>query len=96
MNPIVRISRNMAILRDDDGLTLVSPIRLGEAGERALEALGTVKRLVRLGAMHGVDDPFRRPRRRTRHVSRLGCPRGGAPGGRAHLRGLTTPTRPAH
>ena len=58
MNPIVRISRNMAILRDDDGLTLVNPIRLDEAGERALEALGTVKRLVRLGAMHGVDDPY--------------------------------------
>ena len=58
MNPIVRISRNMAILRDDDGLTLVNPIRLDESGERALEALGTVKRLVRLGAMHGVDDPY--------------------------------------
>ena len=58
MNPIVRISRNMAVLRDDDGLTLVNPIRLDEDGERALEALGPVKRLVRLGAMHGVDDPY--------------------------------------
>jgi len=58
MNPVVRISRNMAILRDDDGLTLVNPIRLDEDGERALEALGAVKRLVRLGPRHGVDDPY--------------------------------------
>lgn len=52
MNPIVRIGRNMAVLRHDDGLTLANPTRLDAAGEQALEALGPV----RLGAMHGVDD----------------------------------------
>ncbi len=58
MNPIVRISRNVAVLQDDDGLTLVNPIRLDAAGEQALEALGPVRRLVRLGAMHGIDDAY--------------------------------------
>ena len=55
---ILRISRNMAILRDGDALTLVNPIRLDAEGEAALERLGTVKRILRLGAMHGIDDPY--------------------------------------
>ena len=62
MNPMLRLSRNMAILRDDDGLSLVNPIRLNADGETALEALGPVKRLFRLGSMHGIDDPYYRQR----------------------------------
>ena len=58
MNPLVRISRNMVVLRDADGLTLVNPIRLNPAGEESLEALGPVRRMVRLGAMHGMDDRY--------------------------------------
>ncbi|MDE0273797.1 MAG: hypothetical protein OXP11_21615, partial [Gammaproteobacteria bacterium] len=33
MNALLRISRNMAILKDEDGLTLVNPIRLTASGE---------------------------------------------------------------
>ena len=58
MNPLLRISRNMAILNDEDGLTLVNPIRLTDSGEDALARLGTVRRILRLGAMHGIDDPY--------------------------------------
>jgi hypothetical protein len=58
LNGLLRISRNMAIVRHDGELTLVDPIRLSEAEEKRLESLGTVKRILRLGPMHGVDDPY--------------------------------------
>lgn len=58
MNPLVRISRNMAIVRHAGELTLVNPIRLNDSGLQQLEALGDVKHILRLGAFHGADDPF--------------------------------------
>jgi len=58
LNPTIRITRNMAIVRHGGELTLVDPIRLDEAGEKQLRSLGTVRRLVRLGALHGLDDPY--------------------------------------
>ncbi|MGR3624469.1 hypothetical protein [Pseudophaeobacter sp.] len=63
MVPGMRISRAMAILRDRDALTLISPIRLSEEGLTALEALGQVTHIVKLGGYHlgaqnGLDDPF--------------------------------------
>lgn len=58
MNPVIRISRNMAIVRDGDTLTLVNPVRLDEAGLASLDALGTVRHILRTGAFHGIDDPF--------------------------------------
>ncbi len=58
MNPMMRITRNMAILRHEGRLTLIDPIRLNEAGEAQLETLGEVERVLRLGPMHGVDDPY--------------------------------------
>lgn len=58
MNPLVSITRNMAIVRDDTELTLINPLRLNPAGERELEALGTVSRVLRLGPFHGIDDPY--------------------------------------
>jgi hypothetical protein len=54
----IRISRNMVIVREGSDLTLISPVRLDAEGEAALEALGTVKNIVRLGAFHGVDDAY--------------------------------------
>ena len=60
MNALLRISRNMAIVRDGDGLTLVNPIRLTASGEEALARLGAVRRILRLGAMHGIDDTYYR------------------------------------
>ena len=58
MNPLLRISRNMAIVRSGDELTLINPIRLDDAGLRELDALGAVKHIMRLGGAHGSDDPF--------------------------------------
>ena len=58
MNPVLRISRNMVIIRHGDDLTLVNPIRLNAHGENALRDLGVVKRILRLGAFHGIDDPW--------------------------------------
>lgn len=58
MNPLVRITRNMAIVRDDRELTVINPLRLDAAGESQLEALGTVRRVMRLGPFHGIDDPY--------------------------------------
>lgn len=48
----------MVILRQGGDLTLVNSVRLSPAGEAALEKLGQVKHLVRLGYYHGVDDAY--------------------------------------
>jgi hypothetical protein len=58
LNALMRISRNMAIVRHAGELTLVDPIRLSGAEEKRLESMGEVKRILRLGPMHGVDDPY--------------------------------------
>ncbi|MFQ5418609.1 MAG: hypothetical protein ACE5FL_16395, partial [Myxococcota bacterium] len=58
MNALTRITRNMAIVRHQGELNLVNPIRLDEEGERQLRALGEVKRILRLGPLHGLDDPY--------------------------------------
>lgn len=58
MNRLMRISRNMVIVRSGEELTLVNPIRLSPEGEKELEALGTVKHVVRLGSFHGYDDSY--------------------------------------
>jgi hypothetical protein len=58
MNALMRITRNMAIIRHQGELSLVNPIRLDEEGERQLLALGDIKRILRLGPMHGLDDPY--------------------------------------
>jgi hypothetical protein len=58
MNALVRITRNMAIVRHEGELSLVDPIRLDEAGELELRELGEVKRILRLGLLHGIDDRY--------------------------------------
>ena len=58
MNPLVRITRNMAIVRNGEELSLIDPIRVNDEVERQLTALGEVKHLIRLGALHGIDDPY--------------------------------------
>jgi len=57
-NPLVRFTRNMAVLREGRALTLINTVRLDEAGLQALDALGEVRHVLRLGPMHGMDDPF--------------------------------------
>jgi len=56
--PGVAIRRNMQIVRQGGALTLVNSVRLDAEGEAALEKLGKVEHLVRLGAFHGADDPY--------------------------------------
>ena len=58
MNAILRICRNMAIIRHGSELTLVNPVRLGGSELERLDRLGNVKHIMRLGAFHGMDDPF--------------------------------------
>jgi hypothetical protein len=54
----VRFSRNMVILRHAGELALVNPVRLDADGEAALEALGTVRHVIHLGAFHGMDNAY--------------------------------------
>ena len=58
INLLMRISRNMAIVREGNELTLVNPIRLRPEIEKKLTQFGEIKNIVRLGAFHGVDDPY--------------------------------------
>ncbi len=58
MNPVVRLTRNMAIVRHAGKLTLINPIRLNDRGLQQLDALGEVEHILRLGPFHGSDDPF--------------------------------------
>ncbi len=53
-----QFSRNMTVVREGDALTLINSVRLGEEGLRALEKVGQVKHIVKLGAFHGMDDAF--------------------------------------
>ena len=58
VNAVMRFSRNMTVVRSGDDLTVVNPVRLSAAGEAALDRLGTVKHVVRLGCFHGLDDRY--------------------------------------
>ncbi len=58
MNPLVRITRNMGIVREGRELTLLNPVRVNEKVEAQLAALGEIKHIVRLGCFHGNDDPY--------------------------------------
>lgn len=57
LNPMVRLQRNMVVLRHGDELTLVNAIRLDAEGEAALDALGKVSHVVKIGG-HGMDDAY--------------------------------------
>lgn len=58
MNPLVRITRNMGIIRNGDELSLINPVRVNAKVEAQIEKLGKIKHVIRLGAFHGVDDPY--------------------------------------
>lgn len=57
MAPLVRLTRNMVVLRHDGELALVNAVRLNSEGEAALEALGKVAHIIRIG-FHGMDDGY--------------------------------------
>ena len=58
MGPGMRMNRNMVILQNGTDLTLINPVRMSEDGLAALERLGDVKYILRLGDFHGLDDAF--------------------------------------
>ena len=53
-----QFSRNMTIVREAGRLTLINSVRLDAGGLAELDALGEVVNVVRIGDMHGIDDPF--------------------------------------
>ena len=73
MNPLVRITRNMGIVRDGNELSLINPVRVNERVEAQLTALGEIKHVIRLGCFHGVDDPY--------YVDKFGAQMWAQPGG---------------
>jgi len=75
------LTRTMTVVRQGGGLTLLNSVRLDDAGEAALTALGTVEHVVKLGSFHGLDDPY--------YVDRFGATLW-APPGATHKRGLAT------
>lgn len=78
MNPAVRINRNMIVLEHNGALTLINPVRLNDAGLAALDKLGKVTTLVRLGDFHGLDDAF--------YLERYACALHGQQGSRIYKR----------
>ncbi len=63
MAPGFQISRNMIIVRSGTALTLISTVRLDDEGLKALDTLGKVEHVIKLGSYHlgahnGLDDPF--------------------------------------
>ena len=70
--PPITFSRNMVVVRGDDGLVALNPVRLDAATERELLALGPIKHALRLGTYHGRDDAY--------YVEELGAALWGVPG----------------
>ena len=56
--PGMTMNRNMIILKQGSELTLVNPVRLNNLEETKLSALGNIKRVLRLGDFHGLDDQY--------------------------------------
>jgi hypothetical protein len=53
-----KFSRNMTVVRDGERLIIINSVRLGDEGLAELDKLGKVTDVVRLGSLHGRDDPF--------------------------------------
>ncbi len=70
---LIRIMRNMVVVRDGDDLTVISAVRLSPEGEAELEKLGKVRHVVKIGAFHGMDDAY--------YLERFGAAYWALPGG---------------
>lgn len=55
---VIQKSNNMVIVRDGKELTLINTLRLNEEGLKAIDKLGKVTNVVRLGAFHDRNDIF--------------------------------------
>ena len=58
MGPGLRLNRNMVILKQNEELTLINPVRLSDEALIELDDLGNVMNVIRLGDFHGLDDKF--------------------------------------
>jgi len=58
MNALMAFDRNMTVVQHDGGLVVFNSMRLSDEGLAALDALGKVTDVVRIGAYHGRDDAF--------------------------------------
>ena len=76
-----QFSRNMTIVREADTLTLINTVRLDDGGLAALDSLGKVANVVKLGEFHGMDDAF--------YLERYGAKQWALPGA-VHFAGHAT------
>lgn len=53
-----QFSRNMTIVREGERLVIINSVRLSDEGLAELDKLGKVTDVVRIGSLHGRDDPF--------------------------------------
>lgn len=58
IGPGMRMNRNMVIVKEGGELTLINPVRMSEEALNKLDALGSVRHVMRLGDFHGLDDQF--------------------------------------
>jgi hypothetical protein len=64
--PLLRLPRNMIVLRHEGLLTLINSVRLDAEGEAALDALGKVAHVMTIG-FHQMDDAYYIDRYRAKH-----------------------------
>lgn len=58
VGPGMSMNRNMIILKSGSEIILINPVRMNEEGLAALDLLGRVSKIIRLGDFHGLDDEF--------------------------------------
>ncbi len=57
LKPLLRLPRNMVVVRHEGELTLINSVRLDAQGEEALKALGKIAHVMKIG-FHGMDDAY--------------------------------------
>lgn len=57
-NAWLTFNRNMVVVREGESLTVISSVRLLPEFEPQLDALGTVRHVIRAGYFHGADDRY--------------------------------------
>ncbi len=55
--PLLRLPRNMVVVRNGGELTVINSVRLNAEGEAALDALGKVTNVMKIG-FHSMDDAY--------------------------------------
>lgn len=61
MGPL-RLGRAMVVVKEGERLVVINSLRMNEDGLAALDRIGKVTDVIRLGGFHGSDDPFYKDR----------------------------------